>query len=275
MQVKKEVISPKVSIVTVTRNAESTIEQTISSIISQDYPNLEYIVVDGDSNDKTKSIIQKFINEIDIYISEPDQGIFDAMNKASEVASGDWIIYINSGDCFYDSRSLSKLNFALSSSADVIFAGAEKILVDELETRRFHIMPGSIENIWQQMPTSHQATLVRLTCQRKYKFDTSYIWCADHDMLARMYRDGKKFLAQKCLICQFDCSGGKNRDPKLFIRERWRLSNGLAPWYNRIFQYGSELFHCTVFGKLVVIFKWLLPKSTILTLRRLRGTARS
>jgi len=264
---------PKVSVVTVVRDAETVIEETIVSIISQDYPNLEYLVIDGKSNDQTNSIIQNYAEKIDIYISEADQGIFDAMNKGAKLASGDWIIYMNAGDRFYDSDTLAQLANALKSDADVIVAGAEKILVDELETRRFYSMPGAIEEIWRKFPTVHQATLVRLSCQQQYQFDTSYIWCADHDLLARMYRDGKQFLRQEHLICYYDCSGGKVRDPKLFIWERWRLSKGLVPVYRRWLQYGSELFHCTVWGKFVSIIKRFLPESTILKLRRWRGTA--
>lgn len=264
---------PKVSIVTVVRNAESTLENTILSVIAQDYPQLEYIVVDGKSSDKTNLIIKKYRSNIDIHISESDNGIFDAMNKGAKRASGEWIIYMNAGDSFYSSDSLSKLADALNSEADVILAGVEKVLIDELETRRFYTKPGTVEEIWRHMPTAHQAILVRLSCQLQYKFDTSYIWCADHDMIARLYQDGKKFLSQEQIICYFDCNGGKNRDPKLFIRERWRLSRGLVPWYRRWLQYGSELFHCIVWGKFVSVVKLLLPKSTILKLRRLRGTA--
>ncbi len=264
---------PKVTVVTVVKNAETVIEDTIKSVILQSYPNLEYLVLDAKSSDQTSTIIKKYLDYIHLYICEKDQGIFDAMNKGAKLASGDWIIYMNAGDRFYASDTLSQLADALKSDADVIVGGAEKILVDELETRRFHSMPGSIEEIWRKYPTVHQATLVRLSCQQKYKFDTSYIWCADHHLLARMYRDGKKFLRQEHLICYYDCSGGQVRDPKLFIWERWRLSKGLVPMYRRWLQYGSELFHCTVWGKLVSIVKMFLPESAIFKLRRWRGTA--
>ena len=264
---------PKVSVVTVVRNAETTIESTIVSVLSQSYPNLEYIVIDGKSDDRTNFIIEGYREQIDTYLSEPDQGIFDAMNKGAKLASGDWIIYMNAGDYFYTPDSLMQLKDALKSDADVILAGAEKILEDELETRHFRTMPGEVAEIWRQMPIVHQATLVRLSCQQQYQFNTRYTWCADHDLLARMYRDGKKFLRQEHLICYYDCSGGKVRDPKLFIWERWRLSRGLVPWYRHLLQYGSELFHCTVWGKVVSIVKMFLPASTILRLRRWRGTA--
>ncbi|MBD2254579.1 glycosyltransferase [Nostoc parmelioides FACHB-3921] len=268
-----DITYPKVTIVTVVRNGEKVIEKTIKSVINQNYPNLEYIVVDGDSQDDTKSIILKYSQYISKYISEPDSGIYDAMNKAAKLASGVWINYMNAGDYFYANDSLSSLTEALNSDADVIFAGVKEVLVDDLETRYFHKMPRPIVEIWRYMPICHQATMVRLSCQQEYGFNTSYIWCADHDMLARMYRDSKKFVSQDVLFCVFDCSGGSTREIMLYIKERWKLSKGLVPLYTRLIQYGGEWISCNIWGKLISIIKSFLPTSTIIKLRRLRGTA--
>lgn len=265
---------PKVTVVTVVRNAELLIEETIQSTLAQDYPNIEYVVVDGESSDATQQIIQTYINRIDQYVSEPDQGIYDAMNKAAQLASGDWVIYMNAGDRFYSSDSLSQLESALKSDADVIFAGIAEILVDEIETRVYRKMPRPVKNIWYQMPTSHQATLVRLKHLQSYQFDTHYRWCADHDMLLRMYRDGKTFLCEDVLLSKFDCSSeGSHRDPLLYIRERWSLSQGSVPNYQRAMRYGKEWIHCAIWGKVVRLLKLVMPRSTIVYLRRVRGTA--
>jgi glycosyltransferase involved in cell wall biosynthesis len=263
---------PKVTVVTVVRNAEKTIERTIESILNQDYPNLEYIVIDGNSQDETRSIIQKYRHHIDHYVSEPDQGIYDAMNKASCLASGTWILYMNAGDRF-NSHALKQLVTALNSDADAIFAGVSEILVDDLETRIFHKMPRPIEEIWRQMPTSHQATIVRSIVQQNYPFDIRYQWCADHDMIARMYRDGKKFLNQNTILSIFDCSSdGTHRDLQLYIRERWQLSKGLVSFRRRLIHYGGECLQYMIWGKIVTFIKMLMPKSIILYLRRLRKT---
>ena len=265
--------APKVTVVTVVRNAESTIEKTIVSVISQDYENIEYIIIDGESTDETNYIINKYLSKIDIYISEPDRGIYDAMNKGAGLASGEWILYMNAGDFFYDSNSLAQMTNALNSDADVILAGVEEVLVDDLETRYFQRMPKPLNEIWRSMPTSHQATLVRLSCQQKYNFNTSYIWCADHDLLARMYQDEKKFLIQNIIFCVFDCNSQNSRDIMLYIRERWKLSKTLAPLYKRLIQYGGEWISCKILAKLLSLIKSLLPKSTLLKIRKLRGTS--
>ncbi|ANV87355.1 glycosyltransferase family 2 protein [Picosynechococcus sp. PCC 7117] len=263
---------PKVTVVTVVRNAELLIGATIQSILNQDYPNIEYVVVDGNSIDRTKQIIQSYQDQIDCYVSESDQGIYDAMNKGSRLASGDWILYMNAGDYFYDNQSLSSIENLLNSDADVILAGVEEVLVDELQTRRFQRMPKPISEIWRYMPTSHQAILVRLSCQQEYGFDTNYRWCGDHDLLARMYRDGKKFVTQNTLFCVFDCNSDNSRDIMLFIKERYRLSKRLVPFYLRLWHYGGEWVHCRIWGKIVVLIKFFLPSQTILQLRKWRGT---
>jgi glycosyltransferase involved in cell wall biosynthesis len=263
---------PKVSVITVVCNGEKFIEKTIKSVISQDYPSIEYIIVDGDSQDNTNQIINNYREYLSQYVSEPDDGIYDAMNKGARLASGEWVLYMNAGDYFYNHQSLSHLQTLLNSDADVILAGVEEVLVDDLQTRYFQRMPRPVSEIWRYMPTSHQATLARLSCQLKYGFDTSYVWCGDHDLLARMYRDGRKFVSENILFCVFDCNGDNVRDTMLFIRERYRLSKGLVPAYRRWLQYGSEWMHCRIWGKIVGVVKFFLPSRIILELRKWRST---
>jgi glycosyltransferase involved in cell wall biosynthesis len=262
----------KITIVTIVFNGENYIGKTIQSVIEQDYLNIEYIVVDGNSTDKTKEIINKYLDKISIFISEPDQGIYDAMNKGANLAMGDWIIYMNAGDTFYEPSSISKISNLFNTDADVICAGTEKILIDQLQTRHFQVYPGTIDQLWRQMPTCHQAIVVRTACQKKYQFDTSYQWCGDHEMLARMYLDKKKFTMTNTLFCYFDCSGGQARSPLIYIKERWRLSRNLVPFRQRILYYGYEYFNYLVLGRIIALIKFFIPDSVILKLRKMRHT---
>lgn len=265
---------PIISIVTVVRNAESAIEKTIKSVIVQDYPKIEYIVIDGDSSDLTKIIINTHISDIDVFISEPDEGIYDAMNKSLALASGEWVLFMNAGDTFYNSEVLSQLESALCSNADVILAGVLEVLVDDLETRIFKKYPRSLKKIWYQMPTSHQATLVRRQTLNQYKFNTQFKWCADHDLLVRLYQEGKVFLFQNVILSVFDCaSSGSHRRPQIYIKERWQISKGIVPFHKRLFRFGYEQFHSEVWGRIVPAIKFFLPKSLILRLRQVRGTS--
>lgn len=92
--------TPKFSIITVTYNAEKVLEDTIQSVISQTYHHIEYIIVDGASKDGTLSIINRYRSRIHTVVSEPDKGLYDAMNKGIALASGDYLCFLNAGDCF-------------------------------------------------------------------------------------------------------------------------------------------------------------------------------
>ena len=86
--------NPKISIVTVVYNCMDTIEKTIQNVLKQTYPNIEYIVIDGNSTDGTKEIIERYADRLAYWVSEPDKGIFDAMNKAIGIATGEWILFL-------------------------------------------------------------------------------------------------------------------------------------------------------------------------------------
>jgi len=97
---------PKISVITVVFNGVSSIEETVSNVLDQSYENLEYIVIDGGSNDGTQDLIKKYQDKISLWISEPDRGIYDAMNKGIAKASGEYVIFMNCGDKFYDADTV-------------------------------------------------------------------------------------------------------------------------------------------------------------------------
>ena len=99
----------KVSIITVCYNSEKTIKETIESVLDQNYSNLEYIVIDGQSNDTTNEIIKEYKDSISYYLSEPDGGIYDAMNKGIAAATGDLIGILNSDDVYVNNQVISKV----------------------------------------------------------------------------------------------------------------------------------------------------------------------
>lgn len=99
----------KVSVITVNYNCASDLENTINSVVNQTYSNIEYIIVDGGSNDGSVEVIKKYEANITKWISEPDKGIYDAMNKAIEMASGTWLNFMNTGDVYADMNVLSNI----------------------------------------------------------------------------------------------------------------------------------------------------------------------
>lgn len=264
---------PTVGIVTVVRNAAKDLERTIHSVLRQDYRSVEYIVVDGASSDGTLNVIKSHADRLTHWISEPDRGIYDAMNKGADMASGEWILFMNAGDVFPAANCLSLLREKLAGDADVIVASANKVLVDLLETRVIRVSPGSPADLWRWMPSVHQSILVRRRHQITYRFDTSYQWCADQELLLRMQRDGRQFVSVETVLSEFDCAGGMARDPMIYIRERFRLSRGAVPDRKRLFQFGSEWLHCRIWGTVVKLLKRVIPDHCLLFLRRLRGTS--
>ena len=113
----------KISIITVCFNSESTIKETIESVLSQDYSNIEYIIVDGGSIDKTVDIIKSYGNKISKWVSEKDEGLYDAMNKGLKMAQGDVVGLINSDDVYIDNGVISKvLQLLKEKKSDCIYA---------------------------------------------------------------------------------------------------------------------------------------------------------
>lgn len=111
-----------ISVVTVCYNAADTIEKTMLSVLNQTYHDIEYIIIDGGSTDGTVEIIRKYADRIAYWVSEPDKGIYDAMNKGIKVATGEWINFMNAGDEFVDANVLDKLFFAKTvANVDVIY----------------------------------------------------------------------------------------------------------------------------------------------------------
>ena len=125
----------KISIITVCYNSESTIRDTIESVLAQDYQNIEYIIVDGESSDKTLDIIREYKDRIDTVISEPDRGIYDAMNKGVKASSGEYVGVLNSDDIFSHSHVISDLVRLLSDKkVDAVYG--DLVLVDRNDTSK-------------------------------------------------------------------------------------------------------------------------------------------
>jgi glycosyltransferase involved in cell wall biosynthesis len=180
----------KVSIITVSFNSAKTIADTIDSVLSQDFPEIEYIIVDGCSTDGTVDIIRQNENRISQWISEKDQGMYDAMNKGIAMATGDVIGILNSDDVYMDTRVVSDLmRLMQSQNTEVVFA--DLILVDSsnqnkvlryYDSGRFH--PNKFKYGW--MPAHPTVFVKRELYQRVGKFSTTYQIAADYEMLIRM-----------------------------------------------------------------------------------------
>ena len=178
----------KVSIITVCKNAQGTIEQTIKSVISQDYKNIEYLIIDGKSTDKTLDIVNKYKSKISVIVSEPDNGLYYAMNKGLEKSTGDIIYFLNSGDLLFNRHTISNIvNVFKKNNADVVYGDIalyesdnpkKLILRRQNRVNDFFLIHDTIY---------HQSIFAKKYIFEKYgKFDTRYKLAADYEWILRL-----------------------------------------------------------------------------------------
>ncbi|MBO5057628.1 MAG: glycosyltransferase [Lachnospiraceae bacterium] len=195
----------KVSIITVSYNAAATIEQTICSVVNQTYDNIEYIMIDGKSTDSTCDIIEKYKESIDYYVSEPDNGIYDAMNKGIYHATGDIIGIINSDDWYEEDAVEKAVNCFRNSDAELVYGKIWNIC--ENGTRRCSIKK-PLNQLWYSMMIPHPSVFVRKNVYEKYGiFNTEYNIAADHDLILRFLCRGVKFAYIDEIIANFRYGG--------------------------------------------------------------------
>ena len=177
-------MKPRISIITVCYNAVNLIEKTILSVLHQSYDNIEYIVIDGKSTDGTVDVIQRYADRLAHWSSEPDDGIFDAMNKGLVLATGDWVNFMNAGDWFYDDDVVSQIAEKINSKSTIIYGNTlyRREKGDAIE-------PACEPSfLLRNMPTSHQSFFVRTSLALEIGFDTSYRYAADYNMMYQIVK---------------------------------------------------------------------------------------
>ena len=176
--------------VTVVLNGERLIEKTIQSVINQSYENLQYIIVDGASTDGTLEIVDRYKNHIDIIVSEPDEGIYDAMNKGIDCASGDWINFMNCGDIFFNNNTVADTFARRHTAADILYGNTQ---FDYGAGYRRLMSAGKPEELWKGMQFYHQSVFMKLAIAKQNKFSRRYHIAADYDLLYKLQLKGRKF----------------------------------------------------------------------------------
>ena len=180
--------NPKITVVTVCYNAVAFIEDTIKSVIYQTYKNLEYIIIDGGSTDGTIDIIKKYIPYIEFWTSEPDKGIYDAMNKGLSHATGLWINFMNAGDTFYCNETLSTVFKYQLEDKNIVYGDTLFIREDGGHVEESH----KTDFLERNMPTCHQSFFVRTKYAKEIGFDIRYKYAADYNMIYHIFQDKGK-----------------------------------------------------------------------------------
>lgn len=181
---KNEVI---VSIVTVVFNDVTNIEKTIRSVVNQSFEFYEYIIIDGGSTDGTMEIVESYASKIAHFISQPDKGIYDAMNKSLNYVSGKYVYFLNSGDIMHSNNTLSVIA-AQAKDEDIIYCDTI-VTIDDSQYR----LPFRSLSVADPMPFCHQSVLVKSNLLHQFRFDTNFKICADKDFFKKCFDNGASY----------------------------------------------------------------------------------
>ncbi|KZL48979.1 glycosyl transferase [Nodularia spumigena CENA596] len=232
---------PLISVVTVVFNGEQFLEQTIQSVINQSYSNIEYIVIDGASTDKTLDIIKQYEEYIDYWVSEPDQGIYDAMNKGIKASTGELIGLINSGDLYTNNAIKQVVELYTVNKPNhehIIITGAMYRFNDE-GTFFFKLVKKYEDlntRINKGMPINHPATFVSINTYKTLDyFDPKFRICGDYDFIFRAYHSSiVKFIFTNTDIAYMRLGGVSEKFKSLWTRciEHFLIRKSNIFWVN-------------------------------------------
>ena len=258
---------PKVSVITICRNAASELERTVRSVVAQEGVSMEFIIVDGASTDGTPDVIRQTEatcrqrNMPLRWMSEPDGGIFDAMNKGVRMASGQWLSFMNAGDLFSAPDVLARLMVLPSlSETDVVYGSVRQVF----DFGTVEMPPAPLSRLEKKMAFCHQACLVRADVLRAHPYDLRYPLAADYELMHWCYTQGKRFVQAGFPVADFESEQGTSSRNRLRLnREFAHISGRFHTWGWR-FEYLGRVLEVG-FNKLT---RAILPRRSVDQARR-------
>lgn len=245
--------SPIFSIITVVYNGESLLAGTIESVLSQTYPYIEYIIVDGNSKDNTKAIIQRYQHKISKWISEPDKGIYDAMSKGLLLATGDFVWYLNCGDHLFKQDTIEKMVSYWTPDTDVLYGDA--MLVDDsrqylglLSEVTVHRLPKELS--WKSMKLGmnvcHQSFVAKRELAEIYLTDNLV---ADLDWVIKILKKSRKTVNTGMVLSEFLSGGISKQQHRRSLWDRYAI-------LRRYFGFFPNLYHHLLIVVRAIVFKF-------------------
>lgn len=219
-------VHPKFSIITVTYNAGAVLEDTIQSVITQTYRNVEYIIVDGGSKDHTLDIINRYREHIHTLVSEPDKGLYDAMNKGIRLATGDYLCFLNAGDELHEDDTLQLMVHSIPGTElpDVLY-GETAIVDEEGHFLRMRRLSAPEDLNWKSfkdgMLVCHQAFFPRRELAEPY--DLRYRFSADFDWCIRIMKKSHTLHNTHLTLIDYLNEGMTTRNHRASLHERFRI----------------------------------------------------
>jgi glycosyltransferase involved in cell wall biosynthesis len=216
----------KLSVITITWNAAATLERTLRSVREQSWPHIEHLIIDGGSDDGTLELIGRYAHEQLRWVSEPDRGLYDAMNKGAAMAKGDYLCFLNAGDTFFAADTVEKmmLTFEDASAPDILYG--ETAIVDNagtfLHMRRLKA-PEKLnwKSFRQGMVVCHQAFIVKRELFEPYNL--AYRFSSDFDWSIRMMKKATSIHNTRLTLINYLNEGMTTRNRKASLKERYRI----------------------------------------------------
>lgn len=221
--------TPVLSIITVCFNANRDVSTTINNLLQQTWTDFEYWVIDGGSSDGTVDLLQQSVtlfSEKGIsfhFITEPDEGIYDAMNKGACLSRGKWLLFLNAGDILAETETLEKV-FLTPSDAQIIYGDTTCIYQG-----RYKLYPAlPLDHLSYEMAFCHQSAFIRRELLMEQPYDISYKVCADHHFFLSMYLQGRSFDYRPFPISVYEIAGFSDKNKTLSHREKHRMQKELG-----------------------------------------------
>jgi glycosyltransferase involved in cell wall biosynthesis len=209
-----------ISIITVVFNDVLHIEATIQSILAQNYEQVEFIIVDGGSTDGTLDIIKSYESQIDYWVSERDEGIYYAMNRGIDLVSGDWINFMNSGDCFYNTSVIKNIfNHDKYNDIDVIF-GHHNVIYP---AKKSLVKAGDATQLWKGSQFCHQSSFIKSSMHKNNKFNAPHRIGADFEFFYNAYKNNKNFKCKDIIVSSVSAGGLSDIKRVDSIVGRWNV----------------------------------------------------
>ena len=249
-----------ISIITISYNNKISLTNTVKNVMNQISKNYEHIIIDGNSTDGTKKFL-KTLSQI-TWISEPDKGIYDAMNKGIQLAQGDWIIFMNAGDIFHSNTVLKEFENS-NFNSDVIYGNC-LIKYDNGFERISN--PNSLNELWKGMSFSHQTVFIKTALLKENLFDLTYKYCADFNQIYGFYLSGKSFQYWNFLIAAIEAGGVSDSKRYLSTNEVYKINKKLKPKFKIHFYFITKI----IWSFVIVKIKAILPKKMVKKLTQIK-----
>ena len=260
---------PLITVITIVLNGVSYLESTIQSVVSQDYGNIEYIIIDGGSTDGTLDIIKRYDENIDYWISEIDRGLSDALNKGALLATGESLLYMNCGDLFYNSTIITdSLSIANYPENTIIYGNA---LAGNLVVNTDH---NAILNSQLLLnPICHQAAIIPTLLQRKYLYDLRYRYSMDLDLWHRLILfENADFKKIDIIVCHYMIGGitSKACNHEDVVYEHWLVKQSFFNAKGKSVGL-SQLFLQLIYLRIKLIIRGMVGEDGYSLIKRLFG----